>query len=282
MTDCHFMTAPRRTSEPHARVWIFGALLCGAASLATAADVTVQPVAGSGFVVKDSGGATDRFRVQDNGQVSLPAVPAASTRRRACASATGLLGPCAGGGGTYSAGTGLSLTGSTFSVSPPYQLPQACASNQIPQWNGSTWICGSGGRSPVGGSGTAGFLPVWTGTATLANSVVTQVTSGNVGIDVTGAPANRVQLGDTPGFSGNELALGKGVAAMSFALTSSGPSGTATTGFLLKSTVGDASSALAAVRRHNLDVFGSNAQIALVNTSNGTSATISKYTNRLE
>ena len=70
------------------------------AALAGAADVTVQPASGSGFVVKDSGGATDRFRVQDNGQVSLPSVPGAATQAQSlCIAASGLLGPCAGGGG---------------------------------------------------------------------------------------------------------------------------------------------------------------------------------------
>jgi len=283
MTDRHFVNAASRMLEPPACVWILGALLWGAASLATAADVTVQPASGSGFVVKDSGGATDRFRVQDNGQVSLPAVPAAATQPQSlCIAASGLLGPCAGGGGgTYSAGTGLSLTGSTFSVAAPYQLPQACAANQVPQWSGAAWICGSGGGGgSVGGSGTAGFLPLWSGPTTLVNSVVHQ-SGGNVGIGGL-SPVNQLQVGDTPGFSGNQLALGNGAQAMSFSVTSSASIWYSNTGFSLQSTVGDTLAGVGGIPTHNLDVFGTNAQIGLVNNSNGASATISRYTNRLE
>ena len=44
---------------------------------------------------------------------------------------------------TYNAGTGLALIGTQFSLSTPYQLPQTCANGQMPQWNGTTWDCGS-------------------------------------------------------------------------------------------------------------------------------------------
>ena len=284
MTDRHFVIAAGRTPEIRARSWALGALLMGVASLVGAADVTVQPASGSGFVVKDSGGATDRFRVQDNGQVSLPSVPGAATQaQNLCIAPSGLLGPCAGGGGgSYSAGTGLSLTGSTFSVAPPYQLPQACAANQVPQWNGLAWICGGGGGGGgLGGSGTAGFLPVWTGSTVLGNSNVFQ-SGTNVGINAP-APANQLQVGTTPGFSGYQLALGNGVQAMSFSVTPSGPIWYSSTGFSLQSTIGDANVGVGGpAAGHNLDVYGGNAQIGLVNTSNSSTATISKYTNRLE
>jgi Chaperone of endosialidase len=285
MTDRHSVIAASRMPKPPARLWILGALLWGAASLASAADVTVQPASGSGFVVKDSGGATDRFRVQDNGQVSLPAVPAAATQAQSlCIAASGLLGPCAGGGsGSYSAGTGLSLTGSTFSVAAPYQLPQACGANQIPQWNGAAWICGNGGGGgSVGGSGIATYLPVWTGPTTLGTSVIQQTTYGLVGVDVNGLLQNTFQIGDPPSFNGNALAIGNGAQGMSFSLTPAAVTWYSNTSFSLRSTVGDALAGIGGIPTHNLDVFGGNAQIGLVNTSNSTSATISKYTNRLE
>ena len=44
---------------------------------------------------------------------------------------------------TYTAGTGLALIGTQFSVSAPYRLPQTCANGQMPQWNGTAWGCGS-------------------------------------------------------------------------------------------------------------------------------------------
>jgi hypothetical protein len=44
---------------------------------------------------------------------------------------------------TYTAGNGLSLSGTQFSVAAPYQLPQTCTAGQLPQWNGAAWDCGS-------------------------------------------------------------------------------------------------------------------------------------------
>jgi hypothetical protein len=52
---------------------------------------------------------------------------------------------------TYSVGTGLDLTGTSFSVETGYRLPQSCLSGEIAEWNGSVWICGD---DDVGGSGT--------------------------------------------------------------------------------------------------------------------------------
>lgn len=44
---------------------------------------------------------------------------------------------------TYSAGTGLTLSGGQFSLDVPYRLPQSCANGQLPEWNGSAWDCGT-------------------------------------------------------------------------------------------------------------------------------------------
>jgi hypothetical protein len=62
---------------------------------------------------------------------------------------------------TYTAGTGLTLSSGQFSLTATYRLPQACAANQIPKWNGSAWICaadetGAGGSfwSLTGNAGT--------------------------------------------------------------------------------------------------------------------------------
>ena len=46
-------------------------------------------------------------------------------------------------GTTYSAGTGLALAGSSFSVAPTFRLPQGCSNDQIARWNGSSWVCGA-------------------------------------------------------------------------------------------------------------------------------------------
>lgn len=62
---------------------------------------------------------------------------------------------------TYSAGTGLALSGSSFSVATGYRLPQSCSGGQIAKWNGSAWICaaddtggGGAGWSLTGNAGT--------------------------------------------------------------------------------------------------------------------------------
>jgi hypothetical protein len=41
----------------------------------------------------------------------------------------------------YTAGAGLALNGTQFSITTPYQLPQGCTNEQIAQWNGSEWQC---------------------------------------------------------------------------------------------------------------------------------------------
>lgn len=42
---------------------------------------------------------------------------------------------------TYTAGTGLVLSGTQFQLAGSYRLPQGCSSGQLPEWNGSSWIC---------------------------------------------------------------------------------------------------------------------------------------------
>ena len=137
-----------------------------------AADVVVQPASGYGFVVKDAGGANDRFRVQESGAVNMPAVVSAPVQTQSlCIGAAGQLGPCNGVGNSYAAGTGLVLSGTTFSVAPTYQLPQGCSVNQFAQWNGSAWSCGNA-------SGTA--LPAGTMNQTLRYDASNTLTANNL------------------------------------------------------------------------------------------------------
>lgn len=43
---------------------------------------------------------------------------------------------------TYGNGTGLDLSGTTFSVSPSYRLPQTdCNNGEVAKWDGSSWTC---------------------------------------------------------------------------------------------------------------------------------------------
>ncbi len=55
---------------------------------------------------------------------------------------------------TYSAGTGLTLSGTQFSLTGSYRLPQGCSSGQIAEWNGSgSWLCGEDDVGSGGGGG---------------------------------------------------------------------------------------------------------------------------------
>ncbi len=42
---------------------------------------------------------------------------------------------------TYTAGIGLALAGTQFSITPTYSLPQACSGGQIAEWDGAAWVC---------------------------------------------------------------------------------------------------------------------------------------------
>lgn len=46
-----------------------------------------------------------------------------------------------GSGGSFSAGTGLSLAFGEFSLLPAYRLPQGCGNAQVAKWDGSAWAC---------------------------------------------------------------------------------------------------------------------------------------------
>lgn len=68
------------------------------AAYAVAADIVVQPKAGSGLVVTDASGSQIRLRVNENGEVTIPVLVNGSQQNQpACVSATGQLGPCAPG-----------------------------------------------------------------------------------------------------------------------------------------------------------------------------------------
>jgi hypothetical protein len=64
---------------------------------------------------------------------------------------------------TYAAGTGLRLTGGTFSLEESYRLPQSCANGQIAEWDGGAWTCGDDDTGTTGSfwslTGNAGTTP---------------------------------------------------------------------------------------------------------------------------
>jgi hypothetical protein len=71
MKDHFFLTLNNKRMGLPACALIIGALLTGPGLNASAADVTVQPTAGSSFVVKDSAGVKNRLKVQENGYVGI-------------------------------------------------------------------------------------------------------------------------------------------------------------------------------------------------------------------
>ena len=62
---------------------------------------------------------------------------------------------------TYTAGTGLTLSDTTFGLEESYRLPQTCADGQIPEWDGAAWVCGN---DDVGGGGSGDITAVYADT----------------------------------------------------------------------------------------------------------------------
>ena len=193
---------------------LVAALLSSVAVTALAADITVQPASGSGFVVKDASGASERLRVQENGAITLPTLAAAATQTQPlCLGGTGLLGPCAAGSGdgSYSAGSGLALTGTAFSIAPTYQLPQTCATNQLAQWSGTAWNCAAISTAGLP-AGTANQTLRYEGGNALAATGDLQVTSDG-GVLATNVAVNTAFAGGaTP--TGSVPASGAGARMM--------------------------------------------------------------------
>jgi len=63
--------------------------------------------------------------------------------------------------------------------------PDGCGADQFLKWTGSSWTCEAvSGEVGIGGSGTANYIPKFTGATTVGNSVIYE-TAGNVGINTT-------------------------------------------------------------------------------------------------
>jgi hypothetical protein len=76
-------------------------------------------------------------------------------------------------GGTGLTGGPITATG-TLSLAPTYQLPQGCASGQIPKWSGSAWAC----QADANAGGTVTSITAGTG---LTGGTITG--SGTIAID---------------------------------------------------------------------------------------------------
>jgi hypothetical protein len=104
----------------------------------------------------------------------------------------------------------------------------------------------------------------------------------NVGLGTT-APANHFQIGGTPGFSGNDIAIGNGTQAMSFFQSGTTSTWYSNNNFALMPFGSNGLVGIGtATPAYNLDILGANPQINLKASSNGSTATLSRYSNRFE
>ncbi len=99
----------------------------------------------------------------------------------------------------YTAGTGLELRGTEFSIASSYRLPQTCADGQIAEWNGTTWMCG---EKDTGGGGDFWSLNGNAGTDPAVNFLGT-TDEVSLTLAVSGTTALRlVPTGGTPNVIG--------------------------------------------------------------------------------
>lgn len=139
------------------------ALIAGSAVVSTmviAADITATVPAGGGFVVKSATANQERLRVQDNGDVFIPAIGAASTGASlTCFDAgTGKLGPCSAGVGTGAAGPAgpTGATGPTGPAGPQGAEGPAGPAGPAGSAGGTGGVGAAGPQGPQGIQGPAG------------------------------------------------------------------------------------------------------------------------------
>jgi hypothetical protein len=110
-------------------------------------------------------------------------------------------------GTLYSAGTGLTLVSTQFSIIQTYRLPQGCTNGAIAEWNAtsSTWDCGT---DDVGSSAAAWLLGGNTGT-TPGTDVLGTTDAASLTLVVNGVPALRLEPDAVPnligGYWGNSV-----------------------------------------------------------------------------
>ncbi|CAG0937571.1 hypothetical protein TFLX_06512 [Thermoflexales bacterium] len=107
---------------------------------------------------------------------------------------------------TYSAGDGLDLSGTQFSITSTYRLPQSCGNDQVAKWNGTVWVCAD---DAVGGTGSYWSLTGNSGTnpntnflGTTDNVSLTMMVSGTIAFRLQPTALTPNVIG---GYSGNRV-----------------------------------------------------------------------------
>lgn len=197
------------SSGPRHGRHVLAALIACTASLhvaaAHAADVSITLPPGGGFSVRSSGGADERLRVQSDGAVLLPALPAspqqgqlacfdgASGRLGSCSPAaasalagpTGATGPAGPGGATGATGAqgATGATGSSGATGATGPIGLAGATGPAGPQGLQGVIGATGPTGAAGATGTAGATgatgPAGTGGAVSAVSMAAHNTAGS-------------------------------------------------------------------------------------------------------
>lgn len=115
-------------SKKHSKLLTVAVVLAAVFSMSHAADVVIQPSAGSALVITDNTGSSPRFRVQEDGKISIPgwqSLPLQSGQM--CIDLTlGLMGPC-----TSTVGFSLPFAATVASNETLFSLTQGGAGNVI-------------------------------------------------------------------------------------------------------------------------------------------------------
>ena len=131
--------------------------------------------------------------------------------------------------------------------------------------------------------GTPNFVAKWDGAGTLGTSSIRD-DGAHVHIGLGTVRNNLVEIGGVANnYSDNALVIGNGVQGMSFAQTGVSEWLTDTDFALMPAFAGNGRLGIGTTTpTHIVDIFGVNPQIQLEASQNGATATLSRYTNRLE
>ncbi|MBK8321687.1 MAG: tail fiber domain-containing protein [Betaproteobacteria bacterium] len=184
---------------PSRNLLVMAVMAATATSAALAADIVMTPPAGGGVVVTNAAGNATRFRVADDGVISIPGLAAAPLPASGLCveGATGKVGTCSVGmltsivaGAGLSGGT-ITTTGTigiadggvgtaqiaNGAITPAKFAAKGCEKEMVYQFNGEFWVCATL-AAPSGGTVTS----VATGSGLTGGTITT---AGTIGLAAT-------------------------------------------------------------------------------------------------